>query len=119
MNQDREILAAAPKLNELTKDVLFGDIWQRQQLAARERSIITLSVLTSLGRLEQLPYHIDLARNNGITNEELIEIFTHFAFYAGWPAAVSAITRVHDSGKLNSGTSNISKSGEQHDRDAI
>ncbi|UTM60395.1 carboxymuconolactone decarboxylase family protein [Photobacterium sp. CCB-ST2H9] len=73
-------------------------------------------MLASMGRLEQLPYHIDLARNNGITNEELIEIFTHLAFYAGWPAAVSAITRVHDFRKSHSG---IGKTGEQDDRDAI
>jgi len=97
MSNDKDILAIAPKLNELTKDVLFGDIWNRKQLATRERSIITISVLASLGRLEQLPYHIDLARINGISDDELIEIFTHLAFYAGWPAAVSAITRVRGS----------------------
>ena len=101
MSNNKDILAIAPKLNELTKDVLFGDIWERKQLTTRERSIITISALASLGRLEQLPYHIDLARTNGINDEELIEIFTHLAFYAGWPAAVSAITRVRSSRKLD------------------
>lgn len=96
MGNNEDILAIAPKLNELTKDVLFGEIWERKQLAMRERSIITISALASLGRLEQLPYHIELARTNGINDEELAEIFTHLAFYAGWPAAVSAITRVSD-----------------------
>lgn len=101
MSNSKDILTIAPKLDELTKDVLFGDIWERKQLTTRERSIITISALASLGRLEQLPYHIDLARTNSVNNEELIEIFTHLAFYAGWPAAVSAITRVRDSKGLD------------------
>ncbi|MEJ2766527.1 carboxymuconolactone decarboxylase family protein [Photobacterium sp. MCCC 1A19761] len=95
-SNDKAILAIAPKFNELTETVLFGDIWQREQLPPRERSLITLSALAALGRLEQLPYHINFAKENGISDDELIEMFTHLAFYAGWPAAVSALTRVRD-----------------------
>ncbi|MEZ8695361.1 carboxymuconolactone decarboxylase family protein [Vibrio splendidus] len=92
----KEILEFAPKLKQVTEEVLFDDIWQRKELLLRERSIITLTALASLGRLEQLPYHIDLSKTHGLNDDELVEIFTHQAFYAGWPAAVSAITRVQD-----------------------
>ncbi|MGF1741887.1 carboxymuconolactone decarboxylase family protein [Vibrio profundum] len=94
MNHSRDLLNNAPKLKEMTEKVLYEDIWQRAELSKRERSIITLSVLASLGRLEQLPFHLGLAKTNGIIEEELVELFTHLAFYAGWPAAVSALERV-------------------------
>lgn len=94
MNHSQDLLNNAPKLKEMTENVLYEDIWQRAELSKRERSIITLSVLASLGRLEQLPFHLSLAKTNGIIDEELVELFTHLAFYAGWPAAVSALERV-------------------------
>jgi len=81
----------APKLAELSKDVLFDDIWKRDGLSPRERSLITLAALTALGRVQQLPWHIDFAQQNGLSREEIAEVFTHLAFYAGWPAAVSAL----------------------------
>ncbi|WP_437889605.1 carboxymuconolactone decarboxylase family protein [Phytobacter sp. V91] len=81
----------APKLAELSQQVLFADIWQRDILTPRERSLITLGALTSLGRVQQLPWHINFARQNGLSREEIAEAFTHLAFYAGWPAAVSAL----------------------------
>ena len=81
---DRETLARiAPKLAELSQNVLFNDIWTREPLSPRE--------LTALGRVQQLPWHIRFAQQNGLTRDEIIEVFTHLAFYAGWPAAVSAI----------------------------
>lgn len=90
---DRETLArVAPKLAELSQQVLFDDIWQRDALTPRERSLITLAALTALGRVQQLPWHIDFAQNNGLSREEIVEVFTHLAFYAGWPAAVSALS---------------------------
>lgn len=74
--QDRETLAQrAPKLAELTQQVLFDNIWQRSVLSARERSLLTLATLTALGRVTQLPWHVDFARKNGLTQEELIEAF--------------------------------------------
>ncbi len=94
---DRETLAQrAPKLAELTQQVLFGDIWQRDGLSPRERSLITLATLTALGRVQQLSWHIDFARKNGLTQDERVESFTHLAFYAGWPAAVTALGFLED-----------------------
>jgi 4-carboxymuconolactone decarboxylase len=82
----------APKLAELTDDVLFGDVWKRPGLSPRDRSLITVAALTSLGRTEQLRSHLGLALDNGVTREELVELATHLAFYAGWPAGMSAAT---------------------------
>ncbi|MEQ9877366.1 carboxymuconolactone decarboxylase family protein [Pectobacterium aroidearum] len=89
---DSETLArVAPKLAELSIDTLFNDIWKRETLSPRERSLITLGALTAQGRVQQLPWHINFAQQNGLTREEIVEVFTHLAFYAGWPAAVSAL----------------------------
>ncbi|MBA0197892.1 carboxymuconolactone decarboxylase family protein [Pectobacterium brasiliense] len=89
---DRETLArVAPKLAELSIDTLFNDIWKRETLSPRERSLITLGALTAQGRVQQLPWHINFAQQNGLTREEIVEVFIHLAFYAGWPAAVSAL----------------------------
>lgn len=82
----------APELVHLTDDVLFGDVWKRTELSPKERSLITVAALTTGGNTEQLTYHLDLARNNGATETELIEAITHLAFYAGWPKAMSAMT---------------------------
>ena len=84
--------ATAPKLAELTDRVLFDDVWQRPQLSPRDRSLVTVAALVSLYRLEQLPFHLDRALANGVTPEELGELVTHLAFYAGWPCAASATT---------------------------
>ena len=94
---DRHTLAAiAPKLAELTETVLFGDIWARRDLSPRERSLITLSALTALGKTQQLPWHIALGYQNGLSQAEIVELFTHLAFYAGWPAAASALTCLNE-----------------------
>ena len=82
----------APKLVELTDDVLFGDIWERPELSPRERSLITVASLISGGNFEQLTFHLNKARDNGLTQAELVEVITHLAFYAGWPKVNSAIT---------------------------
>lgn len=81
----------APKLAELTDDVLFGDVWARPGLSSRDRSLATVSALIAMNRPDQLRSHIARARGNGVTDEELIEVITHLAFYAGWPSAVTAI----------------------------
>jgi 4-carboxymuconolactone decarboxylase len=81
----------APKLAELTDDVLYGDVWERPQLSKRDRSLVTVSALIALNRPDQLRSHFVKARENGVTQEELVETITHLAFYAGWPNAVSAI----------------------------
>ena len=81
----------APKLAALTDDVLFGDIWERPGLSKRDRSLVTVAALIALNRAEQLPFHLRRAVRNGITKDELIEVITHVAFYAGWPCAMSAV----------------------------
>jgi len=83
--------ATAPKLAELTDDVLFGDIWERPGLSKRERSLITVAALLAMYRLEQLPFHLGKAIEHGATRDELVEAVTHLAFYAGWPCAASAV----------------------------
>jgi 4-carboxymuconolactone decarboxylase len=82
----------APKLADLTRDVLFGDVWERPQLKKRDRSLATVTALIAMNRLEQLPGHMTRALDNGVTREELVELITHLAFYAGWPNAMSALT---------------------------
>jgi 4-carboxymuconolactone decarboxylase len=81
----------APKLVELTDRVLFGDVWERKELSKRDRSLITVAALIALNRPDQLRFHLNKAVENGLKKEELIEVITHLAFYAGWPNAMSAI----------------------------
>jgi 4-carboxymuconolactone decarboxylase len=82
----------APKLVELTDEVLFGDIWERPELSPRDRSLITCAALITNGSTEQLHGHLARAKANGLTETELKEAIIHLAFYAGWPRAMSAIT---------------------------
>jgi len=86
----------APKLAELSDDVLFGDVWERPQLSKRDRSLITCAALVALGRTEQMNTHFPRALRNGVTQEELVEMITHMAFYAGWPSAVTAALRARE-----------------------
>ncbi len=81
----------APKLVELTEEVVFGDVWERPDLAKRDRSLITVAALVALNRPEQLRSHLKLAQKNGVSRDELVELITHLAVYAGWPSAMSAI----------------------------
>jgi 4-carboxymuconolactone decarboxylase len=90
----KELAGIAPKLVEVTDDVLFGDVWERPELSPRDRSLVTVSVLAALYRTEQLPYHLGVALDNGLSVEELSEAITHLAFYAGWPNAMTAITQL-------------------------
>lgn len=81
----------APKLAELTDDVLFADVWAREELSPRDRSLITVAALIANGNTEQLPSHLKRAKANGLSETELAEVMTHLAFYTGWPRAISAI----------------------------
>jgi 4-carboxymuconolactone decarboxylase len=83
----------APKLVELTEQVLFGDVWERPQLSKRDRSLVTCAALVATGKTEQLEFHLPKAIENGVTQEELVEMITHLAFYVGWPSAMSAMNR--------------------------
>ncbi|MGH6997621.1 MAG: carboxymuconolactone decarboxylase family protein [Phenylobacterium sp.] len=81
----------APKLAELTDEVLLGDVWERPGLSKRDRSLVTVSALVALNRPEQLRSHIALARRNGVTEAEIVEAITQLAFYSGWPNAITAV----------------------------
>jgi 4-carboxymuconolactone decarboxylase len=80
----------APKLAQLTDDVLFGDVWARPGLSPRDRSLVTVSALIALNRPDQLRSHLARALDNGMSKEEISEALTHLAFYAGWPNAIGA-----------------------------
>ena len=79
-----------PKLGELRDNVLFGDVWEQPELTKRDRSLITVAVLTALYRTDELRGHMQRALDNGVTEDELRGLITHLAFYAGWPTAVNA-----------------------------
>src|SRR3954454_9287271 len=81
----------APKIVELTDNVLFGDIWERPGLSKRDRSLVTVTALIAMNCTEQLRFHIPNALKNGMTKDEVIEVITHLAFYSGWPSAMSAL----------------------------
>ena len=82
----------APALVHYTDYVLFGDVWTRTELSAKERSLVTVAALAAMGNTDQLVFHLDFAKQNGNTEAELIEAITHLAFYAGWPKAMAAMT---------------------------
>lgn len=86
----------APKFAQLTDDVLFGDVWSRPGLSQRDRSLLTVSALVAMNRPDQLRGHLARARQNGLSEAELIEAITQLAFYAGWPNAVTAIAVARD-----------------------
>jgi 4-carboxymuconolactone decarboxylase len=84
------IKAFTPALVDYTNDVVYGDLWERKALSKRDRSLITVAALVATYRPEQLVSHLSRAIANGVTQEEITEVITHMAFYAGWPAAMSA-----------------------------
>ena len=86
----------APKLAEITDQVLFGDVWKRADLSPRDRSLVTCAALVATGKTEQIEYHFPLAITNGVSQQELVELITHLAFYAGWPSAMSAIAKAKE-----------------------
>jgi 4-carboxymuconolactone decarboxylase len=91
-----KLRALAPKLIDLTQNVLFGDVWERPGLSKRDRSLITVATLVALNRTEQLRGHLGRALDNGVTQDELVELITHLAFYSGWPTAMSATSVAKD-----------------------
>ena len=81
----------APHLAEITDKVLFGDVWVDATLSQRDRSLVTVASLISLYRTNELGFHLQRALENGLTKEEVLEVITHLAFYAGWPPAMTAL----------------------------
>jgi len=88
----------APKLAQLSDEVLFGDVWERPQLGKRDRSLVTCAALVALGKTEQMGFHFPRAIDNGVTADELVELVTHLAFYAGWPNAMSTVAKMRELG---------------------
>lgn len=85
----------APQFAALNDDVLFGQVWAREEvLSARDRSLVTCASLMSQGLFPQLESHLKMAKENGLTKEEIVEMVTHLSFYAGWPKAWSAFELV-------------------------
>lgn len=81
----------APALAHYTDAVLFDEVWERPELSKRDRSLVTVTALVTLGAVDQLSFHIGFARAHGVTETEVVEAITHLAFYVGWPRAMSAI----------------------------
>lgn len=81
----------APKLAEISGDVLYNDVWERPGLSKRDRCMITVASLITGYRTHQLPFHIKKALDHGVTRQELAEMITHLAFYAGWPQASTTV----------------------------
>ncbi|TWE12678.1 carboxymuconolactone decarboxylase family protein [Rudaeicoccus suwonensis] len=82
----------APGLVHYTDKVLFDQVWERKGLSKRDRGLITVAALVATGKTEQLTFHLDYARTNGATEDELKEAILHLAFYTGWPNGMSAMT---------------------------
>lgn len=81
----------APGLVHYTDRVLFDEVWERPGLSKRDRSLMTVAALTAMGKLDQLTFHLDFARRNGVTEDELKEAILHLAFYTGWPNGMGAM----------------------------
>jgi 4-carboxymuconolactone decarboxylase len=81
----------APALDRITQQLLFGEVWERPEFSKRDRSLITVATLIAQYRVNELPFHLKFALKNGLTRDELVEAITHLAFYAGWPAASTAV----------------------------
>src|SRR3989454_2740008 len=86
----------APGIVQYTTDVLFRDLWLRPDLAPRDRSLVTVSALIASGQVAQIPYHLNRAMDNGLTQAQAGEVITHLAFYVGWPNAFSALPVAKD-----------------------
>ncbi|HVJ52080.1 MAG TPA: carboxymuconolactone decarboxylase family protein [Aliidongia sp.] len=87
--QRDRVRKSVPALVEYTEKLIYGDVWERPALSKRDRSLVTIAALIATYRPEQLSVHIGRALDNGVTQEEVAEVLTHLAFYAGWPAAMS------------------------------
>lgn len=80
----------------ITRDYLFGEVWSREGLALRDRSLVTVSILVATGKDKQLRVHLKGALNNGLTPDQLKEVMIHAAHYSGWPTAMNGLTVLHE-----------------------
>jgi 4-carboxymuconolactone decarboxylase len=81
----------APGMVHYADKVLFDEVWEREDLSKRDRSLVTVAALTALGKTEQLKFHLGFALKNGVTSDELKEALLHLAFYSGWPNGMGAM----------------------------
>ncbi|WP_253716856.1 carboxymuconolactone decarboxylase family protein [Sphingomonas sp. AP4-R1] len=81
----------APQLAEITDKILFGTVWADESLSPRDRSLVTITNLAALYRVNELPFHLGKGIDNGLTKEEIVAAITQTAFYAGWPPAMTAL----------------------------
>ncbi len=92
-----DLKAVAPEFAKLTQDFLFADIWKLPGLSQRDKSLITVTCLVALNRIEEVDIHLKKAFENGLTKDELVAAITHIAFYAGWPTAASGFAHLKKS----------------------
>lgn len=88
--EGHRVYRAVPQLGRLRDDVLVGDVWKQPELSLRDRSLVTCSVLAALGKLDEMQVHMARAVANGVTRDDLRGLIVQVAFYAGWPAAITA-----------------------------
>src|SRR5262245_16503949 len=91
-----DVKAVAPALEKYAQDRVLGDVWKRPGLPPRDRSIITVAALIARNQTIEMPFYLNLALDNGVKSQEISEIITHLAFYAGWGNAVAAIAVTKD-----------------------
>ena len=91
-----DVRSVAPALDKYTQDRLLGDVWKRPGLNSRDRRIVTLAALIARDQTIEMPYHFNLALDNGVKPSEISGIITHLAFYAGWPNAMAAVAVARD-----------------------
>ena len=89
-DKKKTVYELVPQLGKLRDDVLFGDVWEQAELSKRDRSLVTVAVLTALYRTDELRGHMKRALNNGVPQDEIRGLIVQLAFYAGWPTAVNA-----------------------------
>ena len=83
------IYEAIPELHRLRDEMLYGDVWRQPEMSVRDRSLVTCCVLATLGREEELRFHMGKARENGVSPDEMRGLAVQLALYAGWPAGLS------------------------------
>lgn len=93
-NLSPEFKDFAPDLANYTNDILFEKVWLDGQLDSKTRSIVTLTLLATLGNTEQMPFHLETAAKNGVSQKELSALCTHLAFYIGWPQAMLLLNQI-------------------------
>ena len=89
-----DISQIAPEFNRLTTELINGDLWKRTDLSPRDRSLVTITILATLNKTEQIDFHLNKALDNGLKQEEIVAAMTHTAFYAGWPSGYTGITHL-------------------------